>query len=107
IRDALRRWYRATRSAHDDTTINFLAAIVPNPFAGLIPGQTLNGATTSRGQILRPFPEFTSIATERYDGWAIYHGGQFRLERRFVRGFTLLTSYTWSKTIEKTTFLND
>jgi len=73
----------------------------------LIPGQSLNGATVARSQLLRPFPEFTSIASQRFDGTAIYHGGQFRVEHRFTRGFTLLTSYTWSKTIEEVTFLND
>jgi hypothetical protein len=91
----------------DDVAINFLAATFANPFQNLIPGQTLNGSTTSRGQLLRPFPEFTSIASERYDGWAIYHAGQFRVERRFTRGFSLLTSYTWSKLMEKVSFLND
>jgi hypothetical protein len=73
----------------------------------LIPGQGLNGSTTSRAQLLRPFPEFTSIGTQRNDGSGIYHAGQFRIERRFVRGFTLLTSYTWSKVIEEVSFLNE
>jgi len=61
----------------------------------------------SRSQLLRPFPQFTDITTQRYDGRAIYHAGQFRVERRFTRGFTVLTSYTWSKVIEKVSFLNE
>ena len=107
ILDAVPRQYLSTSAVRDQTTIDFLSAIVTNPFQGLIPGQTLNGSTTTRAQLLRPFPEFTSIATERYDGKAIYHAGQFRLERRFSRGFTLLSSYTWSKVIEQVSFLND
>ena len=107
IMDAIPRQYLSTSGVRDQARIDFLSAIVANPFQGLIPGQTLNGSTTSRAQLLRPFPEFTSIATERYDGKAVYHAAQFRLERRFSRGFTLLSSYTWSKVIEEVSFLND
>src|SRR5262249_27108049 len=107
ILDAVPRQYLSTSPVRDQATIDFLSTIVANPFQGLIPGQTLNGSTTTRAQLLRPFPEFTSIATERYDGKAIYHAGQFRLERRFSRGFSLLSSYTWSKIIEEVSFLND
>jgi len=107
ILDTIPRKYLSTSPVRDVATINFLAATVPNPFQNLIPGQSLNGATVARSQLLRPFPEFTSIASQRFDGSAIYHAGQFRVEHRFTRGFTLLTSYTWSKTIEEVTFLND
>ncbi len=107
IVDAVPRKYLSTSPVRDDVTNNFLAAIVANPFQGLIPGQTLNGSTTSRSQLLRPFPEFTGITGERYDASSIYHAGQFRAERRFSRGFTVLANYTWSKEIEETSFLND
>lgn len=107
ILDAIPRKYLSTSSVRDQATIDFLSANVTNPFQNLIPGQTLNGSTTSRGQLLRPFPEFTSIASERYDGRAMYHAGQFRLERRFSRGYSLLASYTWSKVTEQVSLLND
>jgi hypothetical protein len=104
--NATPRRYLSTSLVRDDATINFLSANVRNPFEGLIPGQTLNGSTISRANLLRPFPEFGDIGTQRNDGRAIYHAGQFRVERRFVRGFTLLTSYTWSKVIEEVSLLN-
>lgn len=107
VLDAIPRQYLSTSPVRDQATIDFLSAIVANPFQGLIPGQTLNGSTTTRSQLLRPFPQFTSIGTERYDGKAIYHAGQFRLERRFSKGFSLLSSYTWSKIVEEVSFLND
>ena len=107
ILDTIPRQYLSTSKVRDDATINFLSANVKNPFQGLIPGQGLNGSTVARSQLLRPFPQFTGIATQRFDGSAIYHAGQFRVERRFTRGFTLLTSYTWSKVIEQVTFLNE
>jgi hypothetical protein len=107
ILGAIPRKYLSTSPVRDQAVIDKLSANVPNPFQGLIPGQTLNGSTTSKGQLLRPSPQFTSIASERYDGWAMYHAGQFRIERRFTRGFSLLTSYSWSKVMEKVSFLND
>ena len=108
ILNTIPRQYLSTSRVRDDVTINFLSANLPNnPFRNLIPGQGLNGSTVARSQLLRPFPQFTSIGTQRFDGEAIYHAGQFRVERRFVSGFTLLTSYTWSKVIEEVSFLNE
>jgi hypothetical protein len=107
ITNTLPRQYLSTSPVRDQATIDFLSANLRNPFRGLIPGEGLNGDNASRSQLLRPFPEFGDITTQRYDGSAIYHGGQFRLERRFTRGFTLLTSYTWSKSIDEVRFLND
>jgi len=108
ILNAIPRKYLSTSPVRDQATIDKLGAIpnINNPFQGLIPGQSLNGSTT-RSQLLRPFPQFTSISTERYDGSAIYHAGQFRVERRFTRGFSFLSSYTWSKVIEETFLLNE
>jgi hypothetical protein len=107
ILNTVPRQYLSTSPVRDNTTINLLTANVTNPFQNLIPGQNLNGATTSRQQLLRPFPQFTGITSQRYDGSAIYHAAQFRMERRFSRGFTFLTSYTWSKVIEEVSFLNE
>jgi hypothetical protein len=109
ITNAVPRQFLSTSPVRDQATIDFLSANLTgarNPFLNLIPGQGLSG-TAQRQQLLRPFPQFGGITTQRYDGWAIYHGGQLRVERRFSRGFTLLTSYTWSKVIEEVSFLND
>jgi Carboxypeptidase regulatory-like domain len=109
ITNTLPRQFLSTSPVRDETLIsslneNFTGS--KNPFFNLIPGQGFNG-TVSRAQLLRPFPQFTDIVTQRYDGWAIYHAGQFRVERRFSRGYTFLSSYTWSKVVEKVSFLND
>jgi hypothetical protein len=99
--------YLSTSSVRDDAVINFLSANVKNPFQGLLPGTSFNGSTIQRQQLLRPFPEFGRIRTRRHDGTAFYHGGQFRVERRFATGFTLLANYTVSQLTEKVTFLNE
>ena len=98
--------YLSTSSVRDQTTIDFLTANVTNPFRGLAQGTTLNADTVQRQQLLRPFPEFANIRTQRNDGSSIYHSAQVRVEKRFSRGYTLLGSYTWSRLIEKMSFLN-
>ncbi len=91
------RQYLSTSPVRDTATINFLTANVANPFAGLLPGEGLNGATTQRQQLLRPYPQFVNIDTRRYDGSSSYDSAQFRLERRFRGGYTVLGAYTWSR----------
>src|SRR5581483_11315916 len=65
-----------------------------NPFVGLIPNASAN---TTRGALLRPFPEFGAITTTNNDGKSWYNSGQFSLQKRFSKGYTVQASYTWSK----------
>jgi hypothetical protein len=100
------RQYLTTLSQRDPAVDAFLLAQVPNPFRGLLPGTGLNGATIERQQLLRPFPQFTSIISERYDGEATYNSLQLRIARRFADGFTADGGYTFSRLTEKASLLN-
>lgn len=104
--NALPSQYLSTSLVRDQANISFLTGQVPNPFRGLLPGTPFNGATISRSQLLRPFPQFDNILTQRYDGKSVYHSGQFRAERRFTQGFSVLASYTFSKLIDELELLN-
>jgi hypothetical protein len=104
--NAIPRQYLSTSLTRDLTVINLLADQVDNPFRGLVPGQTLNNQKISRSQLLRPFPEFTDIGSIINNGRSIYHSGQFRAEKRFSKGYSLLAAYTWSKYIEEVFLLN-
>ena len=42
------------------------------------------------------------VYSHRYDGNSIYHAMLAKAEKRFSKGFTLLGSYTWSRTIGDT-----
>ena len=106
ILNAIPREYLSTSPVRDQSVIDFLTANVSNPFQGLAPGTSLNFATVQRQQLLRPFPQFGNIRTRRNDGTSIYHAGQLRVEKRFTHGYTLLASYTWSKLLERVSFLN-
>jgi len=74
-----------------------------NPFAGLIPNASAN---TTRGQLLRPFPQFGDVLTTNNDGKSWYSSGQFSLQKRFSKGYTIQASYTWSKWLQATEYLN-
>jgi hypothetical protein len=72
-----------------------------------LPGTGLNGATVSRSQLLRPYPQFTSIQATETNGSSDYHSLQMRAERRMANGFTVQVAYAWQRTMTETGYLND
>ncbi len=98
------REYYSTLPTRDQQAINFLTANFSNPFFGLNPRFT--SSTISREALLRQYPHFSNVQYEDAAGFSWYHSLQSRLEKRFSRGFTLQVSYTWSKAMEATSFLN-
>jgi len=95
--------YLSTSPARDQATINYLSQSFKSPFAGILP---IYGANMSRANLLRPYPHFGNINVEQPIGYSWYHSMQNRVERRFSQGFTFQLSYTWSKLMEATSFLN-
>src|SRR5439155_14645331 len=98
--------YLSTSRTRDQANIDFLAALVPNPFRGLLPGTSFNAATIARSQLLRPYPQFGNVRTFADDGTSQYHSAQFKVEKRFTRGYTILAAYTWSRFTERVFQLN-
>jgi Predicted outer membrane protein len=79
---------------------NDLLSLVPNPFYGIIPTGTLAAPMVQRGQLLRPFPQYTGVNLSRPSwGNSNYHALQFRLERRFSNGLMAMVAYNFSKLI--------
>ncbi len=101
------RQYLSTLNIRDTAVNSFLTANVANPFAGLIPGETLNNPTTQRQNLLRSFPQFGNIDVRRYDGSSRFDSGQFNIQKRFSSGYQLQAAYTWSDFKEKVSRLND
>jgi hypothetical protein len=56
--------------------------------------------------LLRPFPQFGDITETEPIGYSWYHALQVRAERRLSHGVSVNLGYTWSKTLEATSFLN-
>ena len=104
--DAIPNQFLSTSPVRDQKTIDFLTANVPNPFAGLLPGTSLNGNTIPAEPTASSLPQFTNVSMIDYQGWAWYNALQVRLERRFSRGFTALAGYSFSKTIDASAFQN-
>jgi len=107
--DAIPRQYYSTSPERDQAVIDYMGAAVNNPFFGLpeFAGSGLTGRTVGRGQLTRPYPHFTSLTAADHVGYSWYHSLQTRFEKRFSRGFTLNSTYTFSKLMEATGFLND
>lgn len=100
--------YLSTSPFRDQATIDLLSSNVKNPFAGLIPGTTLNGSTVQLQTLLQPFPEFGGITmSQNNDGSSYYHALDVRFEKRYSRGLNLLANYVWSRTIERLSRLNN
>jgi hypothetical protein len=79
-----------------------LTARVPNPYFGLISRlSSLGDPTIPFGQLLRPYPQYTSVSLYRNNvGSTVYHGVTAKLEQRTSRGLSYLVSYTRSKLLD-------
>jgi hypothetical protein len=94
------------RTAAMNANNTFLSGAVANPFAGLLPGTSLNNATIARRQLLRPYPAFLDVNTTNNDGKTSYHALQASIQRRFSRGYTFGIGYTYSHWMQETEYLN-
>lgn len=104
---ALPAQYLSTSPFRDAATINALSAIVANPFSGLLPGQSLNGTTTSVSNLLKPFPEFSGVTVANNgNGTSYFEQLAVRLNKRLANGLLLFVNYSHSRLMEKDTYLN-
>jgi len=115
--------YAGSKMTHlgiPDTNINQLSADqlrlgaqllerVPNPFLGVIDrASSLGDPTITRAQLLKPFPQFTTVSFFRSNvGNASYHAFQAKFEKRLSHTLTILTSYTRSKLIDEASSVFD
>lgn len=103
------RQFLSTSPVRDQPAIDRLSSTVNNPFFG-IPGfeatSFFSSRNIARSQLLRPYPQFTGLATGLPAGSAWYNALTARFERRFSKGLLLQANYTWSKTLEAIDYLN-
>lgn len=103
--------YLSLSPNRDQATIDRLSQNVPNPFAGLLPGTSMNGSVVARSQLLGAFPQFFGAnGVQGYgftDGSSYFHALDARIEKRFSKGFLMLVNFQKSKLIEKRSRLND
>jgi hypothetical protein len=71
---------------------------VDNPFAGLVPGYSLNQAKISYASLQYPFPQFTGVTVQNSPiGDSRYDGVQLQVTKRFSHGVSMSVAYTVSK----------
>lgn len=76
---------------------------VPNPFFGDVQLGTLAQPNVARGQLLRPYPQYTGFnLVAPMNRNSIYHSAQVKVEKRFAKGASVLGSYTFAKLISDT-----
>lgn len=108
--DAVPAKYLSTSPVRDQATIDYLGQLVANPFAGLIPGQSLNSATVSRQSLLTPFPQYTGTTPINLQGTnaasSYFHSMDMRVEKRTSHGLSILANFTYSKLIARDNYKN-
>jgi len=105
--NAIPAQYLSTSPFRDQAIIDRNSTNVANPFANLLPGQSLNSATASFTQLVRPFPQFTGITMSASNaGSSYFHAMQTRFEKRFSNGLQFLTNAQWGRTMAHDNFLN-
>ena len=83
---------------------------VPNPFfdAGTMTSFALSGATTTTGQLSRPYPQYTGLSLAGQGSYdSSYNSLQLTVERKFASAGSLLVAYTNSKLISDTDTLTN
>jgi hypothetical protein len=86
---------------------NNLNGQVANPFQGLIPGTSLNGATITRQQSLLPFPEFTSVIENDIPvGKVWYNALEATILQQQWHNLEFTSTYTFSKNTQALSYLN-
>ena len=79
------------------------AAYVGSQASHLDVSRNINNAPPAAGAVQprRPYPLWGQIRYLGHDGKSYYHGLQLKGERRFSRGFSFLSLYVWSHTIDQ------
>ncbi len=102
ISDALLTQAAAQFAAGGRSAVTLLQS-VPNPFFVNEHALALAASTTTVGQLLRPYPQYTSVELAGQGSFAsTYHSLQVTARRRFPGAGSLLVAYTNSKLISNT-----
>jgi hypothetical protein len=107
--NAIPAQYLSTYTAGFDADVNTkLTTTVNNPFFQVLPNTVSLGSskTIAVSQLVKPYPQFTSVSAYITSGTSIYHSFQASLLRRFSNGASFTSAFTWSKSLDATQYLN-
>ena len=77
-----------------------LQASVANPYYGNGGTGVIGNATVSQSQLLRPFPQFSSVNLFVSSSHATYNALLVKVEKRAAHGLNLVGSFTWSRNMD-------
>jgi hypothetical protein len=100
---SLHQWnWTVERQLSNSMTLT--AAYAGSKGTHLIRSRDLNQARPGPGNVAlrRPNPAYGGIFFSESSGNSNYHSMQWNLDRRFAGGLSVMTSYTWSKSIDDT-----
>jgi len=106
--DFIPRSFLGTDPTTDTAANTLLSATITNPFKNLLPSSSpLNSSNTiTRLQSMLPFPQFTNLWIQQYNGSNRYNALQLQVSQRFSKNLTFSASYTRSRLREKSNYLN-
>lgn len=121
--DALPAQYWNTTMTRNNAIASNNSQNVPNPFniANFASLKTSNpalyqqmstlgfftSATIQKNNLLRPYPQFTSLTTSQYYGTAKNNSLQVTFQRRLSKGLNLNANYTYSNASTYTSIINE
>ena len=100
--------YGANATPNLTDTCSASSSLCPyaNPFYGVLPTGP-NAATTTRQQLLLPYPQFTGVTENNIPmGKSWYNSLQVRFDKRLTHGLNVLVSYTHARWLNATSYLN-
>jgi hypothetical protein len=82
---------------------------VTNPYYGIIPpSSSLGEPTITRAQLLKPYPDYTTVSLYRNNvGTTEYQGFALSLRQRFARGLSYSVAYTRSRLTDEASSVFD
>ena len=82
---------------------------VANPYYGIIPpSSSLGDPTITRAQLLKPYPDYTTVSLYRDNvGTTLYQGLALSLRQRLARGLSYSVAYTRSKLMDEASSVFD
>jgi hypothetical protein len=110
--NATKRQYMTTNPYTDFDLNTAMGTSVKNPFSGLLPNGTskYNASTQALSGLAVPYPQFGSASVSEQNqtiGQSFFHSGMIHIQHRAKHGLTLTANYSFSKMMEKDSFLND
>jgi hypothetical protein len=97
----------ATPNLTDSCSATSSTCKYANPFYGLLPAGPGLATSTTRQQLLLPYPQFTGVTENNIPmGKSWYNSLQVRFDKRLTHGLNVLVSYTHAKWLNATGWLN-